>query len=142
MKETILNMISIATLILVLLLTIIFSNQFDSGLSSQIFGIFLGIVGLIFWIVGKRALGKNFTTTIIPKSFVKTGIYSKIRHPLYLGTVLFFLGLGFYSKSIVGIVSTIILIVPLVTYLAILEERELIKKFGTEYLDYKKKTIF
>lgn len=142
MKESILNMISIATLIFVLLVTIIFSYQFDSGFLSRVFGIFLGILGLIFWISGKRNLGKNFTTTIIPKGVVKIGIYSKIRHPLYLGTILFFLGFGVYSKSIVGIVLTIILIVPLVTYLAMLEERELIKKFGTEYLDYKKKTIF
>ncbi|WP_455369910.1 methyltransferase family protein [[Eubacterium] cellulosolvens] len=142
MKESILNLISAVTLIFVLLMTIIFSNQFNLGLLSTVFGIAIGIIGLIIWIVGKHALGKSFTTTIIPKGLVTTGIYSKIRHPLYLGTILFFLGVGLYSKSIVGLTLTMILIIPLVAYLANLEEKALIEKFGSEYLDYKKKTIF
>jgi protein-S-isoprenylcysteine O-methyltransferase Ste14 len=142
MKDSIINSISIVILIAVLILMSLFSNQFDKGLLPQIIGVSFVTIGVIIWFFGKKALGEYFSISITPKGLVTSGIYSKIRHPLYSGTVLIYLGIGLFLKSIIGLISTIILLVPLVVYLSIEEEKILLKKYGKKYLEYKKKTIF
>ncbi|MFQ6089566.1 MAG: methyltransferase family protein, partial [Candidatus Methanofastidiosia archaeon] len=141
-KEHMTNLISIIVSVSILILTIIFKNQFDSGVFLQIIGLFIGITGLIFWITGRATLGKYFTISHKPKELITNGIYAKIRHPMYSGGILLYLGLGLFFKSIIGIVLTIILLAPLLIYSAIIEERLLIKKYGKSYIEYKKKTIF
>lgn len=73
------------------------------------------------------------------KSDLKTtGIYSKVRHPLYSGTILIFIGLFLFIPKI----STVIALVSTLLYLIIgipLEEKKLTLKHGEKYLLYKKK---
>jgi len=67
-----------------------------------------------------------------------SGVYSKVRHPLYSGTILIFIGLFLFIPKI----STIIALTATLLYLIIgipLEERKLILKYGDKYLEYKKK---
>lgn len=72
------------------------------------------------------------------KSTLKTsGIYAKVRHPLYSGTILIFLGLFLFIPKI----STAIALAITLLYLAVgirLEEKKLILKFGDKYVSYKK----
>jgi protein-S-isoprenylcysteine O-methyltransferase Ste14 len=74
----------------------------------------------------------NFENTSV---LVKSGIYGYIRHPLYLSVLL--LGTGIMLKDtsefqlILGSINLIALILT-----AIIEEREMIAKFGDEYLAY------
>ncbi|MEL6562076.1 MAG: isoprenylcysteine carboxylmethyltransferase family protein [Bacteroidota bacterium] len=66
------------------------------------------------------------------------GVYSKVRHPLYSGTILIFVGLFIFIPKI----STIIALAITIAYLIVgipIEERKLIAKFGDRYLEYKKK---
>ncbi len=80
--------------------------------------------------------GRNFETTSL---LVKSGIYSLIRHPLYLSIFLF--GTGVVMKDpgklqlILGFVNLIAVYVT-----ARIEEGEMIKRFGAEYRDYMKET--
>ena len=69
----------------------------------------------------------------------KDKLQSKIRHPLYTGTILLFLGYFIYNPLLVNLVS----LVALLAYLPFgirLEEKKLIQQFGDEYLQYKKDT--
>ncbi len=70
---------------------------------------------------------------------VKSGVYKYIRHPLYLS--LFLLGTGVMMKN-PGVVQLILGAVNLVAlfFTAKIEEREMISKFGRDYLDYMKET--
>ncbi|MBN2173790.1 MAG: isoprenylcysteine carboxylmethyltransferase family protein [Bacteroidales bacterium] len=68
---------------------------------------------------------------------VKTGIYSKIRHPIYLGSILFYLGFIILTFSILSI-ATWFVIVIFYNYIALYEEKILQKRYGNEYLQYKK----
>ena len=70
---------------------------------------------------------------------VKSGIYKYIRHPLYCS--LFLLGTGIMLKD-PGIIQLILGTVNLIAvYLtARVEEKEMIKKFGPEYLQYMSET--
>lgn len=72
---------------------------------------------------------------------VTDGLYSRIRHPLYLATVLMFAGLAFMYPFPRVIVFALGMIVYTMVG-ALLEERKLIAHYGQEYLEYKKQAGF
>jgi protein-S-isoprenylcysteine O-methyltransferase Ste14 len=67
-----------------------------------------------------------------------TGIYGHIRHPLYLGTLLLYLPFIFWSFSLLSIIPWLIAVAAY-NKMANYEEQLLGKRFGKEYLDYKKR---
>ncbi|UCB45140.1 MAG: isoprenylcysteine carboxylmethyltransferase family protein [Spirochaetota bacterium] len=72
---------------------------------------------------------------------VTTGIYSKIRHPMYIGLVLLHIGLPFIFKSFIACLSTI-LWASLIAIWTRFEEKNLEQRFGKEYIEYKQQTWF
>jgi len=71
-----------------------------------------------------------------PKYLVKSGPYSFIRHPLYIAFFIYISGLGLIlSPSMIYIVNPLFLI--FIILYTIREEKFLLKKFGSEYSDYK-----
>ncbi|MCK4465123.1 MAG: isoprenylcysteine carboxylmethyltransferase family protein [Bacteroidales bacterium] len=72
-------------------------------------------------------------------NLVTSGMYKYIRHPLYLSLML--VGFGILLKNI-GFTQIILASINIVflVFTAKVEEKEMIKKFGNEYLDYMKKT--
>ncbi len=73
-----------------------------------------------------------------PKKLVITGLYSWIRNPMLLGWIIMLFGVGIVLNSF----SLIIIFTPLfiminILYLKTIEEKEMEKKFGKEYLIYK-----
>lgn len=88
--------------------------------------------------------GVNETTLKVaethrPVRIVTTGVYSIVRHPQYLGGLLAHIGFSFLLQGLYSLLSTPI--VAVVVYLiSRKEETELIREFGQEYMDYKKKT--
>jgi protein-S-isoprenylcysteine O-methyltransferase Ste14 len=70
-----------------------------------------------------------------PEELVTSGIYSKIRHPGYLGLILIYFGLAL----IFGVVWMLIpaFVFSVLTYLTAVKEEEYLKKqFGSDYEDY------
>ena len=68
-----------------------------------------------------------------------TGLYGLVRHPLYLATFLFVIGLLIYLPTY----SNLIAAGSLITYTCVaipLEEKKLIEIFGGDYLSYKIRT--
>ncbi len=66
------------------------------------------------------------------------GIQSKVRHPLYSGTILVIIGLFLYSPTYEILISMTVIFAYLVVGIR-LEERKLIRTFGEAYLDYRNK---
>ncbi|MGB3464790.1 MAG: isoprenylcysteine carboxylmethyltransferase family protein [Cyclobacteriaceae bacterium] len=66
-----------------------------------------------------------------------TGIYAKVRHPLYSGTLLIFTGLFLFIPKISTAIALVITILYLI-FGVILEEKKLTSKYGKVYEDYKK----
>lgn len=65
-----------------------------------------------------------------------SGIHSKVRHPIYSGTIMIFLGALVILPNVAATLSFVILMV----YLPIgirLEEKRLIAQYGTKYTKYK-----
>jgi protein-S-isoprenylcysteine O-methyltransferase Ste14 len=66
-----------------------------------------------------------------------TGVFGRVRHPMYLGTHLVYLGLAIATFSLASIVMWVIIFAFYIT-LANYEEKKLEERFGDEYLEYKK----
>jgi protein-S-isoprenylcysteine O-methyltransferase Ste14 len=101
-----------------------------TGICLAILGVALAIGGL----VQLRGL-ENID------HLVATGIYSKIRHPMYCGFILWILGWviaqgGLISLIVAGICMSNIL------YWRKLEEEKLVTQFGEDYQIYRKQTWF
>ncbi len=66
------------------------------------------------------------------------GLYSQIRNPMLLGWFILLFGLGILLNSISLIfIFTPIFILVNILYLKTIEEKEMEKKFGEQYLEYK-----
>ncbi len=75
-----------------------------------------------------------------PPGFVTDGLYRIVRNPMHLGWALVLIGLAVLRQSF----SLLVIGVPFfaaahVIYYKLVEEKELEKKFGQAYLDYKKR---
>ena len=68
--------------------------------------------------------------------------YSYCRNPLYFGLINFFLGISIMIGSISSLVMVFVFSVIIVSYIKLVEEQELEKRYGDEYVTYKKKTPF
>lgn len=67
-----------------------------------------------------------------------SGIHKFVRHPLYLGTFLFVIGLFLAFPLLSNLIGTCIIIIY--TLIGIyFEEKKLIKTFGSSYISYKQK---
>lgn len=87
-----------------------------------------------FYSKGKPSDGMEDTTSLIV-----TGLFKYIRHPLYLSLILG--GFGVLAKND-GYIQWILALINLISMIitAKVEEKEMIRKFGDEYLVYMKKT--
>ena len=74
-----------------------------------------------------------------PKELVTTGLYSQIRNPMLLGWFIMLLGVGILlnSFSLIFIFTPLFILVNIL-YVKTIEEKEMEKKFGEQYLEYKK----
>lgn len=129
-------------LLIILFLSIIFRHQFNGGEYLLAIGFIIVAIGVVIVIIGIMTLGEYFTTSINPKGLVTHGIYSKIRHPMFIGAILVYLGIEFIFQSIYGLLLVIFVLIPFYIYSAIEEEKMLLKKFKDKYTAYKKKTLF
>jgi protein-S-isoprenylcysteine O-methyltransferase Ste14 len=83
--------------------------------------------------------GRN-TKHQLADSLNTTGIYSAIRHPLYLGNFLMWLGVGLLTQNVWFILVFILLYWVYYERIMFAEEQFLRKKFGDEYLVWSSKT--
>ncbi|MES2330651.1 MAG: isoprenylcysteine carboxylmethyltransferase family protein [Bacteroidota bacterium] len=106
-------------------------------------GILMVVTGISFRAWAVRSLGKYFTATVQIKDdhrLVKTGPYHIVRHPSYTGAFLALIAGGVILESLAGfIISCIAMIIAYYVRIGI-EEKELIARFGNDYLAYKRET--
>ena len=74
-----------------------------------------------------------------PSGIVSSGAFRYIRHPLYLGSIMFYLGLSISTASLFSFVL-VILIFFFYNYIASYEEKLLEDRLSEEYRNYKKRT--
>ena len=100
-----------------------------------IIGAILGL-GTVYTFIKARGSPVPFNP---PKELITTGIYSQIRNPMLLGWIIMLFGVGILLNSIsLILIFTPIFILLNILYLKAIEEKEMEKKFGEQYLKYKK----
>lgn len=107
----------------------------------RIAGFAIAVTAFVLLNVSRIHLGKAFNVGARPTGLVTTGIYSRIRNPIYLFASTTLLGLILFSGY-----PWLLLIIPVVAAIQIrrarIEQRLLAEKFGEEYLAYKRQTWF
>src|SRR3990172_9605872 len=63
------------------------------------------------------------------------GIYSRIRHPRYVETILWILGYALFTNYL-AMYLAFLLMLPIMHMIVLLEEKELKERFGVEYEEY------
>lgn len=87
------------------------------------------ITSLGHWLLFNKKLWPDLVTT---------GIFAHVRHPMYLGYILAYLGCIVGTMSLSSIIPWL-LITHLYAKMASYEEQKLEQKFGEEYLEYARK---
>ncbi|MEK7200321.1 MAG: isoprenylcysteine carboxylmethyltransferase family protein, partial [Bacteroidota bacterium] len=120
-----------------------FSSDWNSVSLLTIAGACMIIAGISFRAWAVHSLGKYFTATVQIKEdhrLIKTGPYRIVRHPSYTGAFMAIIAGGVILGSLTGfIISCIAMIIAYYVRIGI-EEKELIARFGDDYLAYKRDT--
>ena len=138
---------SFVTTILVLLITPIL-NHFNIGMIKiniifNIFGLLIMTSGVVIRIIAAVTLGRFYTRTLRQTDhheIISNGIYKRIRHPGYLGTILLYIGAGISVGNLFSILFITVLVLIAYNYRMTIEEKMLIDIFGDKYSIYRKKT--
>jgi protein-S-isoprenylcysteine O-methyltransferase Ste14 len=107
----------------------------------KIIGAGMILVFLALLTVARRQLGNSFSITAEARSLVTTGIYTRIRHPVYVFSSAILLGFAFYLKM-PWIAAALGVLLPLQFLRARREEKVLAQAFGDAYLAYREKSWF
>ena len=112
------------------------------GRASYLGGVGVVLAGLVLCVWARRVLGGNWSGTVTLKhghEIVRRGPYRLVRHPIYTGLLLMFLGSALARGEWRGLVAVAIAFAALWRKLR-LEERWLGESFGPAYAEYRAAT--
>jgi len=111
--------------------------------------IILLITGLIFgiWsVIIQNTIGEggpveigNIEISPKTKNLVVSGPYKNTRNPMLFGTFLIYLAFAIFINSITSVVIVCAIFVFMLTVVVKMEEKRLLKDFGNQYEEYRKK---
>jgi protein-S-isoprenylcysteine O-methyltransferase Ste14 len=104
-------------------------------------GLVLTVLGFGGVILARYTLGRSFSIRPKATALVTTGIYSRIRNPIYVSGEIFLLGIAIMLGKL-WLLVVLLLLIPLQVWRARREARVLEEKFGEEYRAYRQRTWF
>ncbi len=99
----------------------------------------LAIVGMPLLVLGMKICPLRVISGRDRSALVTDGIYSYIRHPICLSCVLLSFSAAIGFKSTAGLMVAILALIVAYLHASLWEERELERRFGNEYCEYKRK---
>ena len=109
----------------------------------NLLGILLIVSGIIINACAWQSFVKNKTTQNPyknPGKLIAKGIYRISRNPMYLGMLAILLGISVLLGSLTTFIIPLIFFIVISKKFISLEERNMEKKFGRRYTEYKNKT--
>ena len=107
----------------------------------RVAGLAIAIPSFLLLALARIQLGPAFSVQAKATTLVTTGLYSRIRNPIYVFGGLFFVGVILFTQRPLLLLFFVVLI-PMQLFRIRNEERALEEKFGTAFLDYKRQTWF
>lgn len=107
---------------------------------SQIIGVAICVVGLIFTLWARQTLAGNWSSDVTFKQnheLIRTGPYRIVRHPIYTGLLVMFLGTVIYIGQVRGGISLLLVTTGFWIKLR-QEERLLLRHFPEAYPAYQR----
>lgn len=108
---------------------------------SRITGLAVAIPSFLLLILARLQLGRAFSVEAKATMLVTTGIYARIRNPIYVFGAILIAGLIVWGQR-PWLLLVFVILVPLQIFRARKEAQVLEARFGQAYLDYKRKTWF
>jgi len=121
---------------------ILFERFLPRSYTTYWTGTALVVLGLAFSVWARIHLGRNWSGTVTVKQeheLVRGGPYAQVRHPIYTGLLLAFIGTAIARGEWRGVLAVLIIFAALWRKLR-LEERYMIETFGDEYRRYRERT--
>lgn len=112
------------------------TNKIQVPIYIKFFGFFLFILGIISFILSLIQLRGVENIDHLETR----GIFSKFRHPMYFGMILWIIGYPLFQQSKYALITSVLWIINILIWRS-LEEKELMKKYDG-YKIYKEKTLF
>lgn len=115
--------------------------RFGARTAAWYGGLLLAAICFPLWLAARRQLGTAFSVTPEARHLVTSGLYSKIRHPIYV-----FGGLAYFGALLAlqswPLLAAWVSLNPIQVLRARREGRVLAEAFGAEYQAYVAKTWF
>ena len=109
--------------------------------TERYIGTVLAVVGISFIVMARYQLGKSFSLKPEAHALVTSGIYSKIRNPIYVFGTVMITGLTLVLQLRLLWIFLVVAVIGQ-TLRARREARVLEAAFGDEYREYRRKTWF
>ena len=117
-------------------------SSLTSVLSGALFFV-TGIPWLSWAVLWQLWRGKGTPVPMVPtKEFLSSGPYRYCRNPMMLGFFLYMAGWAALFNRTGSWVAAVLLMAFLILEIKLVEEKELERRFGDSYREYKKKTPF
>jgi len=103
-------------------------------------GLVVEVGGLALAILARQALGRNWSSEVRlaeGHQLVRTGVYRRLRHPIYTGVLLMYLGLALQSGRLNALAGLALAIAAYWRKIG-LEERLMAERFGAEFDAWRK----
>ncbi len=109
-----------------------------------VLGWFMLCIGIILWIRSVFVFGADNLALLYvyyPEEgkIINSSIYGILRHPVYAGVLRVGIGLALLNGNANAIAFAILMPLGLTSWIRLVEEKELIERFGQSYLDYRKR---
>jgi len=91
------------------------------------------------WYLARQGMKAVFGSDRSEPGVIDSGVFKLVRHPIYTGAILFYLGAILITLSLASALFWL-LIIAFYILIARYEEGILAEEFGDDYLNYKKKT--
>ena len=147
-KAVFISWLMFGTLFVQLLVAVLYSraliqSQIALGSSSRWIGLALCFSGILLASYSQFAMGKNWRIGVDPDEeteLVTSGIYSKIRNPIYTACIVHGLGLILLAPNALMLVTGLVGFYAIIAYVRHIEEPHLITLHGEQYERYMERT--
>lgn len=147
-KEVFISSLMFGTLVVQLLLTWLYAAaiiepHIETGNASTWIGLVLCFCGILFASYSQFAMGKDWRIGVDPDEeteLITTGIYSKIRNPIYTACIVHGLGLLVLAPNAMVLVTGLVGFYSILAYVRQIEEPYLIRLHGEKYVQYREST--
>ena len=119
---------------------------FLNPVARAVVGGILIVPGILFlgWsIIAQRVIGRGTPMPLMAtQKLVVQKPYLYTRNPMFFGLINLFFGISILFGSISSLIMVLLFSVVILLYVKFIDEKELEKRFGDEYLSYKKTSPF